>query len=77
MKTILERLKPEVLKSIEKKYHGTPEALEYIKKSLRRERLWSALPVGIVYDVTASVYESIGNTPIYSILYGDGLLIKD
>tara|TARA_X000001388_G_C2191051_1_gene107556 strand:+ start:143 stop:376 length:234 start_codon:yes stop_codon:yes gene_type:complete len=77
MKTIYDRLKPDILASInadEQKYPYTTKAL---KEKLKKTTLWEQLTIGDIRSVVIHSHVSIVNITEMDLLWGDKFLTNE
>ena len=76
MKSIYNRLKPDVLASINKDQQRYPYTTRALKIKLQSSYDWSELSVGNVQSIISHSHVSLIDVQQEDLLFGDSLLIK-
>ena len=76
MKTIYNRLKPDVLASINKDQQRYPYTTEALKIKLKASYDWSELSVGNVQSIISHSHVSLIDVKQEDLLFGDSFLIE-
>ena len=77
MKTIYDRLKPDILASINKDIQEYPYTTKALKEKLKRTILWEQLTIGDIRSVVIHSHVSIVNITEMDLLWGDKFLINE
>ena len=76
MKTIYNRLKPDVLASINKDQQRYPYTTRALKIKLQSSYDWSELSVGNVQSIISHSHVSLIDVKQEDLLFGDSFLVK-
>jgi len=76
MKTIYNRLKPDVLASINKDQQRYPYTTRSLKIKLQSSYDWSELSVGNVQSIISHSHVSLIDVSHTDLLFGDSFLVK-
>ena len=77
MKTIYDRLKPDILASINADVHQYPYTTKALKEKLKKTTLWEQLTIGDIRSVVIHSHVSIVNITEMDLLWGDKFLLKE
>ena len=77
MKTIYDRLKPDILASINKDIQEYPYTTKALKEKLKRTILWEQLTIGDIRSVVIHSHVSIVNITEMDLLWGDKFLVNE
>ena len=77
MKTIYDRLKPDILASINKDIQEYPYTTKALKEKLKKTLLWEELTIGDIRSVVIHSHMSIVNITEMDLLWGDKFLTNE
>ena len=77
MKTIYDRLKPDILASINADVQQYPYTTKALKEKLKKTTLWEQLTIGDIRSVVIHSHVSIVNITEMDLLWGDKFLLKE
>ena len=77
MKTIYNRLKPDILASINSDEQKYPHTTKALKEKLKRTTLWEQLTIGDIRSVVIHSHVSIVNITEMDLLWGDKFLVNE
>ena len=77
MKTIYERLTPDILESINRDEWKYPYTTKALKKKLKSSVSWDDLTVGDVRSIVLHSHVKVINVEAIDFIWGDKFLIKD
>tara|TARA_Y100000593_G_scaffold72585_1_gene133309 strand:- start:732 stop:968 length:237 start_codon:yes stop_codon:yes gene_type:complete len=77
MKTIYDRLKPEILASINKDEQEYPYTTRALKKKLKNTISWDDLTIGDIRSVVIHSHISIVNISEMDLMWGDKFLVNE
>ncbi len=77
MKTIYDRLNPDILASINKDIQEYPYTTKALKEKLKKTLLWEELTIGDIRSVVIHSHVSIVNITEMDLLWGDKFLVNE
>ena len=77
MKTIYDRLKPDILASINKDIQEYPYTTKALKEKLKKTISWDELTIGDIRSVVIHSHVSIVNITEMDLMWGDKFLINE
>ena len=77
MKTIYDRLKPDILASINKDIQEYPYTTKALKEKLKKITSWDELTIGDIRSVVIHSHVSIVNITEMDLLWGDKFLVNE
>ena len=77
MKTIYDRLKPDILASINKDIQEYPYTTKALKEKLKNTVSWDQLTIGDIRSVVIHSHVSIVNITEMDLMWGDKFLINE
>ncbi len=77
MKTIYDRLKPEILASINKDYQHYPYTTKALKQKLKNSICWDELSISDIKSIVIHSHYKIIEVDQLDFMWGDKFLIKD
>ena len=77
MKTIYDRLNPDILASIKNDLEKYPASTGDLVKSLKETKFWSELKMNQIQSVINHSHKSLIEISHMDIIYGDGFLTKE
>ena len=77
MKTIYDRLKPEILARINADKQEYPYTTKALKEKLKKTILWEQLTIGDIMSVVIHSHISIVNITEMDLLWGDKFLVNE
>ena len=77
MKTLYDRLKPDILASINKDIQEYPYTTKALKEKLKNTISWDELTIGDIRSVVIHSHVSIVNITEMDLLWGDKFLVNE
>ena len=77
MKTIYDRLKPDILASINADEQQFPYTTKALKKKLQNSISWEQLSIGDVRSVVIHSHVEIANIDVMDFMWGDKFLVNE
>ena len=77
MKTLWQKLKPEIKQAIKNQQDKYPSMVEGVKISLKENYFWSHLTIGQARDIVYFTDYSLASLSSYDWSYGEKFIIKD
>ena len=77
MKTIYDRLKPDILASINSDVQQYPYTTKALKEKLKNSVSWDELTIGDIRSVVIHSHTSIVNINEMDLMWGDKFLLKE
>tara|TARA_R100000234_G_scaffold102586_1_gene71838 strand:+ start:526 stop:768 length:243 start_codon:yes stop_codon:yes gene_type:complete len=77
MKTIYDRLKPDILASINADEQQFPYTTKALKKKLKDSICWEQLSIGDIRSIVIHSHHKIIEVDHFDFMFGDKFLIKD
>ena len=76
MKTVYERLNPDILESINKDYQHYPYTTKALKQKLKNSICWDELSVSDVRSIVIHSHVKIVNIEAIDFIWGDKFLVE-